>query len=94
MIIRILGEGQFRVDPAAIADLNSLDDKIEKAVTTGDQEALTAALTRLHAEIIEAGTAVADDELEDSDLILPEPDATLDEVRQLLEESSEGLIPG
>jgi hypothetical protein len=94
MIIRILGEGQYRVDPSAIADLNSLDDAIEKAVGAGDQDALTAALSRLHSEVIEAGKPVADDELEDSDLILPDQYATVAEVKELLQDSSEGLIPG
>lgn len=94
MIIRILGEGQYRVDPAAVADLNTIDDSIEKAVAADDQTALTTALTRLHSEIIDAGSPVPDDELEDSDLILPAADATVAEVRQLLEESQEGLLPG
>lgn len=94
MIIRILGEGQYRVDPNDVADLNSLDDKIERAVGGGDQEALSTSLAALHAEIIAAGTAVADDELEDSDLIIPGAEATLDEVQELLEESEEGLLPG
>ncbi|HEY9292869.1 MAG TPA: hypothetical protein VIP98_16440 [Microlunatus sp.] len=94
MIIRILGEGQYRVDEAAVSDLNSIDASIEQAVSAGDQEALTTQLTRLHSEIIAAGKPVADDELEDSDLILPAADATLDEVRDLLEESREGLLPG
>jgi hypothetical protein len=94
MIIRILGEGQYRVDPAAVADLNTIDDRIEKAVGADDQSALTAELARLHAEIINAGAPVPDDELEDSDLILPGVDATIAEVRQLLDESQEGLLPG
>lgn len=94
MIIRILGEGQFRVDDAAVADLNAIDDTIEKAVSAGDQDALTKALTELHAQVVAQGKPVADDELEDSDLILPAADASLDEVRELLEESQEGLLPG
>lgn len=94
MIIRILGEGQYRVDPADVDDLNTLDDKIEQAVGAADQEALTAGLTALHAEIIAAGKPVADDELEESDLIIPGTEATLEEVQQLLEESQEGLLPG
>ena len=94
MIIRILGEGQYRVDETAVADLNTIDATIEKAVAAGDQQALTTALTRLHAEIIAVGAPVADDELEDSDLILPGADATVDDVRALLEESQEGLLPG
>ncbi len=94
MIVRILGEGQYRVDQAAVADLNSIDDAIEQAVAADDQQALSAALGRLHGEIIAAGAAVADDELADSDLILPAADATVDEVRALLRESEEGLLPG
>lgn len=94
MIIRILGEGQFRVDDATVAELNTTDDTIEKAVAAGDQEALTKALTALHAQVLAAGQPVADDELEDSDLILPAVDASIEEVRQLLEESQEGLLPG
>ncbi|QDP97671.1 hypothetical protein FOE78_18720 [Microlunatus elymi] len=94
MIIRILGEGQYRVDDGAVANLNSIDASIEQAVSAGDQDALTSQLTKLHAEIIAAGTPVPDDELQDSDLILPAADATLDEVKDLLEESHEGLLPG
>jgi hypothetical protein len=94
MIIRILGEGQFRVDDTVVAGLNKIDDTIDKAVKAGDQESLTSALARLHAEVLAAGQPVADDELEDSDLILPSADASVDEVRELLEDSQEGLLPG
>jgi hypothetical protein len=94
MIIRILGEGQYRVEESAVADLNTIDTTIERAVADGDQQALTTALTRLHAEIIAVGSPVPDDALEDSDLILPAADATVDDVRELLEESQEGLLPG
>ena len=94
MIVRILGEGQYRVDDSVVADLNTIDATIEDAVAGGDQQALTTALTRLHAEIIGVGTPVADDELADSDLILPGADATVDDVRGLLEDSQEGLLPG
>lgn len=94
MIIRILGEGQYRVDENALGSLNTIDALIEQAVADGDQQALTTHLTALHSEIIGTGKPVADDELADSDLILPSADATLADVRQLLEESQEGLLPG
>ena len=32
MIVRILGEGQFQIDPASLPTLNALDDAVEKAV--------------------------------------------------------------
>lgn len=94
MIIRILGEGQYRVDDAAVAELNSVDDTIEKAVLANDQDALTRALSDLHARVVASGQPVADDELEDSDLILPAADASVEDVRELLGESQEGLLPG
>jgi len=94
MIIRILNEGQFQVAEGAIADLNELDAVVEQAVAAGDAAQLSEALHRLLEEIRTAGTPVPDEELADSDLILPDADATLDEVRALLDESESGLIPG
>jgi hypothetical protein len=40
-----------------------------------------------------SGTVVPDDELRDSDLILPDADSTVQDVRALLTDSDEGLIP-
>ena len=91
MIIRILGEGQFRVDDAATADLQSLDASVESAVERSDQGALTAALGGLLARARQ-GTPLPPDSLEPSDVIIPYEDATIDEVRKLL--TDEGLIPG
>lgn len=93
MIVRILGEGQWRIESAGQAELNALDDAVEAAVADGDQERLAEALRQLHDKVRAVGTEVPDDELADSDLILPETDASLDEVRALLNESDEGLIP-
>jgi len=94
MIVRILGEGQWQVPDHALDDLNSLDDQVEKAVSSGDQQMLASALASLLDEVRSSGSAVPDQEIRDSELILPAADATLDDVRALLDESSEGLIPG
>ena len=93
MIVRILGEGQWEVAEGALPLLNSLDDAVEQAVAAGDQAQLAAALRELLTEVRVGGTPIADDQLLDSDLILPSADASLDEVRALLSESDEGLIP-
>jgi hypothetical protein len=93
MIVRILNEGQWEVDPAAVADLNHLDDLVEKAVKVSDAAQLREALHRLLEEVRSAGSPIPDDDLRDSDLILPAPDSTLEDVRALLTESGEGLIP-
>ena len=91
MIIRILGEGQFRVDAATAAELQARDGDVESAVERNDQGALTAALGALLARARQ-GTPLPPDSLEPSDVIIPYEDATIDEVRKLL--SDEGLIPG
>jgi hypothetical protein len=93
MIVRILSEGQWRIESGAQAGLSALDDAIESAVKAGDQARLGEALQRLHDQVRAVGVVVPDDEIADSDLILPDVDASLDEVRALLSESDEGLIP-
>jgi hypothetical protein len=93
MIVRILGEGQWRIEGAGQAELSALDDAVEAAVAANDQEQLAQALRQLHDKVRAVGTEVPDVELADSDLILPETDASLAEVRALLNENDEGLIP-
>lgn len=93
MIVRILNEGQWELDEGAVRDLNALDDAVEQAVNSGDQDQLTEALHTLLNRVRTSGTAVPDDDLQDSDLILPDADSTVDDVRRLLSESEEGLIP-
>ena len=92
MIVRILGEGQLEVPDDQLDALNALDSAVEDAVNEGDEGAFSAALGALLDGVRGAGSPLADDSLEDSDLILPPADATIDEVRDLL--SDDGLIPG
>ena len=92
MIVRILGEGQFSVDDSATADLNRFDTDLETAVNRGDEAAFADALTRLLAQVRAQGSPLPPDILEPSDLILPNEDSSMDEVRKML--TDEGLIPG
>ena len=92
MIVRILGQGQLAIDPAATDELNALDAKVEAAVNASDEEAFRAAFCALLGRIRELGKPLDDAALEPSDLILPDEDATIADVRKLL--SDDGLIPG
>jgi hypothetical protein len=92
MIVRILGEGQWQVGDEHLDSLNSLDSDVEAAIKTGDTTAFATSLDALLSAVRRAGESLPDDSLEDSDLILPPADATLEEVRELL--SEDGLIPG
>jgi hypothetical protein len=91
VIVRILGEGQFRIDDAA-ADLNRLDTELEAAVNHNDEAAFATALDGLLAQVRTHGSPLPPDTLEPSDLILPHQDSSMDEVRKLL--TDDGLIPG
>jgi hypothetical protein len=92
VIVRILGEGQFRIDDAAAAELNRLDTELEAAVNHYDEAAFAAALDGLLVQVRAQGSPLPPDTLEESDLILPHQDSSMDEVRKLL--TDEGLIPG
>ena len=92
MIVRILGEGQLEVPESAADELNELDRAVETAVDNEDEAAFGPALAALLARVRAVGSPVRADDLRPSELILPQPDATIAEVRKLL--TDEGLIPG
>ena len=92
MIIRILGEGQYDLSEDALPRLNELDSAVETAVERGDEQAFATALAELLDGVRTAGVPHDAEALDESDLILPPADASLEEVRELL--SDEGLIPG
>ena len=92
MIVRILGEGQFDLEEHALDALNGLDAQIEHCIENGDEEMFRTALAGLLAAVRSSGTHHEADSLDESDLILPPSDATLEEVRHMLGDN--GLIPG
>ncbi|TDC19678.1 hypothetical protein E1265_23485 [Streptomyces sp. 8K308] len=91
MIVRIMGEGQVRLDDSHFPELNKLDDELLDEVESGDPEGFRRTLGALLAAVRTLGTPLPDDALEPSELILPAPDASIDEVRAMLTE--DGLIP-
>jgi hypothetical protein len=92
MIVRIMGEGHFDVPDEHLDDLNRLDDALTAAVEGGDPGSFRTALERLLASVRTQGSELPDDYLGPSELVLPGPDATIEEVKAVLGE--EGLIPG
>lgn len=91
MIVRLLGEGQFRVDDSLMGRLNELDAEVGKAVTDGDERALWTGLQALADAVRENGVKLADDDLSPSDAVIPPEDLSLEEARELLQD--EGFIP-
>ena len=91
MIVRLLGEGQWRVDDTVAARLNELDEDVARAVEAKDEAALWRGLQALAETVRQNGERLADDDLTPSDAIIPPEDLSLDEAQELLE--GEGLIP-
>ena len=92
MIVRIMGEGQWRLADDRLADLNDVDASLEKAVSSNDEEGFRTSFTALLDLVRGQGERVPDNELHDSDAILPPGDSTLAEMRELI--SGDGLIAG
>ncbi|WP_327356661.1 PspA-associated protein PspAA [Streptomyces sp. NBC_01304] len=92
MIVRIMGEGQVKLADSHFAELNKLDDELLEEMENGDGPGFRRTLTQLLDKVRELGAPLPDDALEPSELILPSPDATIEEVRALL--NDDGLIPG
>ena len=92
MIVRILAEGQWDVSEDHLTELNRLDAEIEAAIEADDEATFATTLAALLDAVRTSGTVLADDSLEESDLILPPADATVEQVRELL--NDDGLIPG
>jgi hypothetical protein len=91
VIVRISNEGQYRVDDALHARLDELDDAAVAAVEAGDEDAFHEAFEELLNIVRTEGTALDDDDLEASDVILPPADLSFVEAGE--EFTGEGLIP-
>ena len=92
MIVRILTEGQYKVPGSVIDELNDIDNQIVEVVEQEDRREFDRLLKRLLDTVREKGSELPVDELVESDLVLPEPDITLEEAGELF--TGEGILPG
>ena len=91
MIVRLMGEGQYEVADDVGEELNRLDDAALEALEAGDEQRLDEILEQMAALVRSRGSALPPEDLHPSDAIIPPPDLTLEETRELM--SGEGLIP-
>ena len=91
MIVRLMGEGQYRVDDELVERLNELDDRAQAATDAEDEPTLDRILDEMAALVREQGEAMPDDDLSASDILVPPSDLTLEETKRLM--SHEGFIP-
>ncbi|HOK58215.1 MAG TPA: hypothetical protein PK659_04715 [Methanothrix sp.] len=90
MIIRIMGEGQYRAPDAILEDLNAIDNRIVELVEKGDREGFRNELLRMVSLVRERCEPLDVAEITESDLILPPPDLTFEEARGIFR--GQGLI--
>jgi len=91
MIVRIMGEGQFRLTDEVVARVNELDNAAVTAVSAEDEDGFHEAFEELLALIRTEGAAVDDDDIETSDVIVPPADTSFREAAA--EFTGDGLIP-
>ena len=82
MIVRISGEGQFRLPDEDADRLNELDNRAVSAVEQGDETGFQELWSQMLELVTGDGNAVDDDELVESDVILPPRDITFDEAKR------------
>jgi PspAA-like protein len=91
VIVRLMGEGQYRLPDDAVARLNQLDDDAHAAVEARDEPKLDRLLDQMWELVGSEGARLPDDDLATSDAVVPPSDMTLEETERLL--THEGLIP-
>ena len=91
MIVRIATEGQYDFPDDDVDKLNELDNEVVEAVESGDEERFQTAFASLLELVRSDGRPVADDVLEESDVIIPPPDLTFAEAGHQF--TGDGLIP-
>jgi hypothetical protein len=91
VIVRVMGDGQYRIADDEAVRLNDLDEQAGQAIERGDEEDLQRLLRELAAAVRSVGERLDDADLSASDALVPPDDLSLDEARKLFE--GEGLIP-
>jgi PspAA-like protein len=91
VIVRIATESQYRLPEDEAEQLNELDNEAVAAVEAGDEDRFHEVFEQMLELVRSAGTPLGEDELEESDVILPPPDLSF--VEAAAEFSGEGLIP-
>jgi hypothetical protein len=91
VIVRISGEGQFKLPDNDAERLNDLDNEAVAAVEAGNEDKFHELFDAMLELVANDGEAIADDELFESDVILPPRDVSFEEAAG--EFTGDGLIP-
>jgi hypothetical protein len=91
VIVRIATEDQYRLPDEDAERLNQLDNEAVAAVDAGDEDRFHEVFESMLDLVRSDGQRLGDDEIEESDVILPPPDLSFVEAQQQF--TGEGLIP-
>jgi hypothetical protein len=91
VIVRIATESQYRLPDDAAEELNDLDNQVVAAVEAGDEDRFHELFEQMLDLVRRAGQPLDEDELAESDVIVPPPDTSF--VEAAAEFTGEGLIP-
>jgi len=91
VIVRIATEDQYELPEDRYEALNELDNQIVDAVEAGDETRYRQLFDELLELVRSSGTRVSDDDLRESQVIIPPPDTDLAEARR--DFTGEGVIP-
>jgi hypothetical protein len=91
VIVRILSEGQFKLPDDVQTQLNEIDNEAVSAVEAGDEARFQELFNQMLQLVESGGEPVPDDELVESQVIIPPRDLTFEEAKG--EFTGEGIIP-
>jgi hypothetical protein len=91
VIVRVSGEGQFRLPDEDSERLNELDNRAVSAVEEGDETGFKELWSQMLELVSSDGNQIGEEELVESDVIMPPRDITFEEACG--EFTGEGLIP-
>ena len=91
MIVRIATDAQYRLPDEDAERLNELDNRAVTAAEQDDETGFQELWSQMLEIVAADGNALGDDELLESDVILPPRDVTFEEAKG--EFTGEGLIP-
>jgi UDP-N-acetylmuramyl tripeptide synthase len=93
-IVRVMGQGQYRVNEETVKKINDIDNAIvqilQNADKSDDQE-FKAKITRLVQIITSEGQKLDDKEIVESDIIVPDSVISVNEAKKVFQ--GEGIIP-
>jgi hypothetical protein len=91
VIVRIATESQYRLPEDAAEELNDLDNQVVAAIEAGDEDRFHELFEQMLDLVRRAGDPLGEDEIEESEVILPPPDTSF--VEAAADFTGEGLIP-